>query len=514
MRDSAANRRGRVWRSLARWTLRLSVLVLVALAGFLGARAWYARLMPPLERWHTFVPSEPDATTLEHLDWQGWLEAETRVMAEVEREVVRDGPSEGPAPLDRYVRSSPIWPGRFARDWNRSYLLEPEGAPEGAVVLLHGLTDAPYSLRHIARFYRDRGWLALGLRLPGHGTVPAALTAVEVEDWTAATRMAVRAARARLGADRPLHLVGFSNGGALALQYALDALEDPALVPPDRLVLLTPMIGITEFARFAGIAGWPALLPAFAEAAWLAVVPEFNPFKYNSFPVNGAVQSHRLTRLLRAQLRRLATTGVLERMPPVLTIQSAVDFTVSARAIVEELYGVLPVSRHELVLIDVNRAGKLGPLLNPAARRALDRLLPSPPRAWRSIVVTSVGPDDPNAVARIVEPGSTEEQVRPLSIPWPRELHSLSHVALPFPTSDALYGSAPDGGEDFGIELGTVAARGEVGVLITPLDALLRASWNPFFPYLLERIAAGIDDPAPHRARGDSRSRIERRRQE
>ena len=34
---------------------------------------------------------------------------------------------------------------------------------------------------------------------------------------------------------------------------------------------------------------------AFASAAWLDTMPEFNPFKYNSFPVNGARQSYRLT---------------------------------------------------------------------------------------------------------------------------------------------------------------------------------------------------------------------------
>ena len=44
------------------------------------------------------------------------------------------------------------------------------------------------------------------------------------EDWLAATRLAVREARRRVGPSRPLHLVGFSNGGALALKYALDAL--------------------------------------------------------------------------------------------------------------------------------------------------------------------------------------------------------------------------------------------------------------------------------------------------
>ena len=54
-------------------------------------------------------------------------------------------------PVNRYFDGSPIYPGRFAQDWNRSYVLEPDGEPVGAVVLLHGLTDSPYSLRHIAR---------------------------------------------------------------------------------------------------------------------------------------------------------------------------------------------------------------------------------------------------------------------------------------------------------------------------------------------------------------------------
>jgi alpha-beta hydrolase superfamily lysophospholipase len=116
------------------------------------------------------------------------------------------------------------------------------------VVLLHGLTDSPYSLRHIARCYQKRGWTALGIRLPGHGTVPAALTRVTWPDWAAATRLAVREARRRAG-GRPLHIVGFSNGGALALDHAIEAVWSPALTRPDRVILLSPMIGITAFAR-------------------------------------------------------------------------------------------------------------------------------------------------------------------------------------------------------------------------------------------------------------------------
>jgi hypothetical protein len=72
-------------------------------------------------------------------------------------------------------------------------------------------------------------------------------------------------------------------------------------------------------------------------------------------------------------------------------------------------------------------------------------------------------------------------------------------VALPFPPGDALYGLQPDGTEDYGIALGAMAGRGERGALVVSLDALLRVSSNPFFPYVIERVDEGIVPrrPAP-----------------
>jgi hypothetical protein len=100
---------------------------------------------------------------------------------------------------------------------------------------------------------------------------------------------------------------------------------------------------------------------------------------------------------------------------------------------------------------------------------------------------------------RVVEAGAKAEQVRPLGLVYPLGVFSLSHVALPFPPSDGLYGFDPDPADDFGIRLGTVAPRGEVGALIVSLDSLLRMSSNPFFPYMLGRIEEGIG-PAPRTA--------------
>jgi alpha-beta hydrolase superfamily lysophospholipase len=112
---------------------------------------------------------------------------------------------------------------------------------------------------------------------------------------------------------------------------------DEKLSRPDRIVLISPMVGITCFARFAGLAGLPAILTAFAKAVWLGIVPEFNPFKYNSFPVNGARQSYRLTQALQERIARYAREDKLGQLPPILTFQSLIDFTVSTRAIISAL---------------------------------------------------------------------------------------------------------------------------------------------------------------------------------
>lgn len=472
-------------------------LLCIAAVTLLGVRVFDLQRGPPLEAWHTYVPEELHAKQLDQMDWAQYIAAEQAIFEAVRSEVTLKLDKKDRVPVNRYFDGSPVYPGKLRQDWNHSYILEPQGIPVGAVVFLHGLTDSPYSLRHIARRYRAHGYVAIAIRLPAHGTVPAALTDVKWEDWSAATRLAIREARKRIGPSRPLHLVGFSNGGALALKYALDALEDNKLTRPDKIVLISPMIGITRFARFAGFAGLPALLPAFAKAAWLSIIPEFNPFKYNSFPINGARQSYRLTAILQQQILRLNRLGRLTHLPPVLTFQSVMDFTVSTRAIVTAFYAQLPANGSELVLFDLNRAAKFGLLLRPAAETALSRLLDTPPRRFRTTIITNVNLDSEAVVEQVTEAGAVNENIRPLELSYPKEVYSLSHVALPFPITDGLYGLQPDPMENYGIQLGATATRGERNVLIVSLDSILRLSSNPFFPYMVARIEENIPPRSP-----------------
>src|SRR4029450_259043 len=99
-------------------------------------------------------------------------------------------------------------------------------------------------------------------------------------------------------------------------------------------------------------------------------------------------------------------------------------------------------------------------------------------------------------VERVTEAGASSEQTRLLGLAFPTDIFSLSHVALPFPMNDSHYGMQPDNSDEFGVNLGAIAPRGERGVLILNLDALLRPSSNPFPAYLLERIEEGMTKPA------------------
>ena len=477
---------------VATWAWRVIAVSASLIALVLALRILQSERQPDLKPWHTWAPREPEAAEIARLDWPAWLAAEDKAFADMRAHLREKLDAEDRVPANRYFEGSPLYSARFTRDWNRSYELLPAGVPVGAVVLLHGLSDSPYSLRHVAQAYVNHGYAAVGLRLPGHGTVPAGLTRASWQDWQAAVRLAVREARRLAGPGKPLHIVGYSNGGALAMQYTLDAAADSRLEMPARVVLLSPMIGLTRFARYAGVAGWPALLPRFSKAAWLDIIPEFNPFKYNSFPVNAARQSYELTQVIDEQIATAADKGWIAKLPPVLAFQSVVDSTIAGEALVSTLFARLPENGSELVLFDVNRATPFDILMSGPAMTRLEQMLPAGPQRYRVTVIgNSAG--EPRATERSQAAGAASAVTRPLDVEYPRSFFSLSHVAIPFPPDDSLYGTDPDQ-ENFGVHLGIQSPRGERGTLIRGADTLVRASCNPFYSYM----SARIEETLPH----------------
>jgi hypothetical protein len=165
----------------------------------------------------------------------------------------------------------------------------------------------------------------------------------------------------------------------------------------------------------------------------------------------------------------------------------------SARA---RSYVNLPANGSELVLFDLNRNAKFNLLLRSSADAAIGRLLPPAPRSFRTTIVTNASESTPMVVERVTEAGSTNEVSRELGLSYPRLVFSLSHLALTFPMNDSLYGLEPDKPEEYGVNLGSLSTRGERGLLVVSLDSLSRMSANPFFPYLIERVAEGFGTPA------------------
>src|SRR5215469_15332386 len=124
-----------------------TVAVIVVAGGVLLTLGSYRTLSgPPLHAWHKYVPRELTADQLDAADWAHYLAQEDAVMTSVRAEVSQKLAPDERVPIDRYFEGSPIYPAHFVHNWNRSYVMEPEGEPAGVVVLLHGLTDSPDSL--------------------------------------------------------------------------------------------------------------------------------------------------------------------------------------------------------------------------------------------------------------------------------------------------------------------------------------------------------------------------------
>ncbi len=480
----------------ARWVLDLALIVLAVLATISVGQVVVSSKLPDLKPWHR-VRLENEFTEKDlagTATLQDYLRREDALFAEVDAKVVQPMAPEDRLPWIRYYEAGRE--GRLdaggGRDWNRTQELVPEGPARGGVLLLHGLTDAPYTVRHLAEIYRRAGWYALVLRVPGHGTIPAALLDMGWRDWRAAVKVGARAVRARVGAGVPFHVVGYSNGGALALQYAMECVEGSGEPAPDRLVLLSPMIGVSPFGRLAPVVGWMGRFQPFEKARWLDVMPEYIPFKYSSFPVRAGHESFRLTKVVQGQLERLETGGLIGKLPPVLGFMSVVDDTVSTSAVVQSLYARLPAGREdELVVFDLNDGANVGPFVKDSEHARLVTLMQDSGRRFRLTAVMNERPGTMEVVERSAPGGSTRPEVRPLGLSWPSQVYSLSHLAVPVPPDDAVYG--------LGQGLGAIAPRGERGVLTVPESQFMRLMCNPFFEVVRARVEGLAGAPASGR---------------
>jgi alpha-beta hydrolase superfamily lysophospholipase len=355
------------------------------------------------------------------------------------------------------------------------------------------MSDSPYSLHAVGEVLHERGYWVLGLRLPGHGTAPSGLKTSTWQDMAAAVRLSMTHLASRVG-NKPVHVIGYSTGAPLALNMTLDYLDEGIQPLPASLILISPAIGITRAAALARTKAAVGRLPGMDRIAWTQIVPEFDPYKYNSFTANAGAQVHKLTVSVADRVASLVRAGRGSSMPPMLVFKSTVDATVSTTAVVDRLLRHFPGNGNELMLFDINRSAINSVLLVSDPGPLTDRLMSDANLPFAITLITNKDQESTAVVARHKPPLSADPtKAQGLGLEWPRGIISLSHVALPISPHDLLYGEFPP--ERKGVlYLGQIDIRGERGLLRISSDWLLRLRYNPFYTVLETRLFEWLDD--------------------
>ena len=468
-----------------RW---LATVVVVLLLTIYFGRVFDALRMPPLGPEHRIKFDEEFKASMENdTDWAAYLAIEDALAAELAEKIPSQSRPDSPA--DRYFANSLVHPDKFGGNWNRSYELTVP-SPRGVAVMLHGLSDSPYSMLATAQALAGAGYNVVAMRMPGHGFAVGGLLRSHWQDWAAAVRIAIRRAVQLPGADESLLLVGYSNGGLLAVDYALQCTSNDELPCPDGLVMMSPGIAITSAAA---VMNWHAALswvPYFEQFKWLQVLPEVDPFKFTSFPKQAAWEVHKLSSRVHDDL---ADADKAANMPPVLTFQSIVDNTVGATAIVSAVYDRLPANGSELVLYDVNRNSTMLHLMEDVPDDPAVYFAALAPLDFNVTILRNRDPSSNAIDVQTLAAGRTEAMIAATKLRWPTEIYSLSHIAIPFRPDDILYG---DGSlsNDTDVVLGALAPRGERDVLLLEPEFFLRIRHNPFFAFQAQRLTEWLDE--------------------
>lgn len=458
--------------------LGIAVALLVTGIYFLNAK-------PDLSLWHTTELKHEFHYNTKLDNFRDYIALEDKLFAEVDNKVLKKVSAADASPVNRYVKNSLADPARWPQNWNRSFEWPKANAPFG-VLLLHGMSDSPYAMSNVAAHFKGKAHV-LGLRLPGHGTIPSGLTSLYWQDLAAAVNLATAHIKQELK-GKPLFVIGFSTGAAVALNHELELINQDKAPDYAGMIFMSPAIGLAPIAAAARWQSWIGRLLDLDKLQWNSIQMEYDPFKYMSFAVNAGDVVYQLALRNQSLLSGL-TPLQREQIPSILSFQSVADATVSSAAVVSLLYQTLPQKGHELVLFDMNRTVINSKLMT---NDPLPALLPisTDNIHYRGTLIENINSETTQVQAREFGLRPQDEslsQIEHLPLYWPAGVYSLSHVALPFAENDGLYGMSSNE-KLTRIQIGAAASRGERGVYSVPASEMLRQKWNPFFPYMMDRI--------------------------
>ncbi len=125
-----------------------------------------------------------------------------------------------------------------------------------AALLIHGFGATPFDLKPLAIALSKENITVYAPLLPGHGTTIQDFARSTEKEWISASEQAL----GRLGSYRKIYIIGFSMGGAIALDLAAEnavknkvsgvVLLAPCVFIKGRKKLVTPEFAIEHLSRF------------------------------------------------------------------------------------------------------------------------------------------------------------------------------------------------------------------------------------------------------------------------
>lgn len=185
-----------------------------------------------------------------------------------------------------------------------------EGGPIG-VLLIHGFTGTPQSLRPWGAHLAEAGYSVSCPRLPGHGTAIAEMNATRWPDWYGAAQRSFDELRSRTS---EVFVAGLSMGGTLAIRLAEKHGDQMS-----GLVLVNPSLG-TERKDIALLKMLAKVLPSWKGVANDIKKPGGRELAYPKVPLKAAVSLQDLWAVTREDLAKVDV--------PILTFRSIEDHVV------------------------------------------------------------------------------------------------------------------------------------------------------------------------------------------
>ena len=468
---------------------RSAIFIITAILFIILVRAWDSKSMPDLHPWHTAAIDTELLIGKQYDDIDTYLKDEDAYIRKMFTKVADSAHGK----YNRFNPKSIAYPLFKNDNLNASFVYDP-GAEntKGVILLVHGLSDSPYHMRDLGQLFMDDGFYVLGLRLPGHGTLPSGLLHVTWQQWVTATKWGVAQLHkiANERGDVPFYMGGFSTGGALILNYTFETLNDDKLYKPGKLFLFSPAIGVSEMARVSAWHKSLSWMNYFNKFSWLDILPEYDPAKYNSFTKNAGRQIYLLTVRNKELVQKIADANQQNELPPMIAFQSLVDATVIPEDLIE-MYQKIGTSKDELFVFDINRVYKdfmQKDVLNIDPGK-IDFKQTNKPQLHMLINNVQFDSIDGASACGVYERGINDEliDVYPGNhTSWPDEFFAMSHVSVPISPDNVNYGD--------GSTLGSMAVHGERNVLLISSDDFMRIRYNPFFDLMEREIRDFIKD--------------------